>query len=477
MRKIVLVLLMIVNIAYCELWMPSIFGDRMVLQSGQPVRVWGKAAAGDNVSVRFAGQEKTAKAGDEGKWNVVLDPMKADIQGSVMKVSSDLQASCLEFKDVLVGEVWVLAGQSNMGWPLDKCDGGKEAAADANYPWLRVFEQWPYQGASDKEAQDVKGGHWSICDPGKAAELSGVGFFFARELHGRLGEYIPVALINTAMGGTYAECWIDAHTLENTPSAQPFVLKAAREIKPGSFDAKGYWGEENFRRPSALYNGKVAPISPFAVKGVLWYQGEGNSQKWLADAYEQTLTALIKSWRDSWNRNDLPFIIVQLPRFDAGAGNDWPAVRAAQSKAADSIEGVELAVTIDCGYKDQIHPADKEPVGRRLALLAHNKIYGQAVACEGPVLKTFTIDKDSVTAEFNNGEGLFFKDGKVNGFEICGSDGMFVAANAEIIDDGRVRIFSGSVQQPTAVRYGWFNWGQVSLFNAHGLPAAPFTTK
>ncbi len=476
MRKIVLVLLLTLNLAYCELWMPSIFGERMVLQSGQTVPLWGKAEAGDNVSVRFAGQTKTAKADAEGKWNVLLDPMKVDIQGSVMRVSSGLQIPGLEFKDVLVGEVWILAGQSNMGWPLDKCAGGKEAAA-ADYPWLRVFEQWPYQGAADKEAQDVKGGRWSICDPRKAAEISGVGFFFARELRAALGEQTPIALVNTAMGGTYAECWIDAQTLQNTPSAKPFVLKAAREIKPDSFDAKGYWGEENFRRPSALYNGKVAPIAPFAAAGVLWYQGEGNSQEWLAGGYEQTLTALIKSWRGAWRRSDLPFLIVQLPRFDAGAGNDWPTVRAAQARAAESMDNVALAVTIDCGFKDQIHPADKEQVGRRLALLARNKVYGQDVPCEGPVLRAFSVEKDSVTAEFDNGEGLFFKDGEADGFEICGQDGMFAAADAEIIESGGVRIFSDNVSQPTAARYGWFNWGQVSLFNAYGLPAAPFITK
>ena len=262
-----------------------------------------------------------------------------------------------------------------MGWPLSKCDGGPEAAAQADYPWLKIFKQWPNQGACDKPARDVIGGQWVVCTPEQAAQLSGVGFFFARALQKTLSPGTPVALINTQMGGTYAECWIDFQTLENTPSAKPYLDKAAREIKRGEGDSKSYWGENNFRRPAALFNGKVAPIQPLAARGVIWYQGEGNAQQWLASGYAGTLTALINSWRDGFESPDLPFLVVQLPRYDAGPGSDWPAIRAAQAQVAEVMDGVELIVTIDCGRDDQIHPPDKEPVGERLAHRALQTVY------------------------------------------------------------------------------------------------------
>jgi sialate O-acetylesterase len=477
MRRIVLMLLLFLNLAYCQLWMPSIFGSGMVLQGGRPVIVWGKANAGDEVTLRFAKQMIMTTADHEGRWKLVLDPMETESKGSVMNVlaRSGSQSRALEFNDVLVGEVWVTAGQSNMGWPLSKCEGGEEAAANADYSWLHIFTQWPYQGACDEPAQDVKGGAWGVCTPENAAKLSGVGFFFARELQKRLTGNTPIALVNTAMGGTYAECWIDADTLKKTPSSQPFLNKASREIERGIPDAQGYWGEQNFRRPSALYNGKVAPIQPFAVAGVLWYQGEGNSQKWLSGGYEQTLTALIKSWRIGWKRDDLPLFIVQLPRFDAGEGNDWPAVRAAQSAVAGRLENVELAVTIDLGSKDQIHPPDKEPVGRRLALLAAEKVYGKKVSSKSVMFRSLRIEGHCVVVCFDNADGLHFKDDKAKGFEICGDDGVFVPAFAEIVAGG-VRVSSERVRFPAAVRYGWFNWGEANLCNADAMPTAPFST-
>ena len=354
-----------------ELRMPSVFANGMVLQKGQPVPVWGEADPGTEVTVEFAGQKKKTVTSDGGKWRVILDPMRVSSEPQPLKVQSSIGNQKSEIGNVLVGEVWVLAGQSNMGWPLSKCDGGPEAAAQADYPWLRIFKQWPNQGACDEPARDVTGGQWVVCTPAQAAQLSGVGFFFARALQKALPEDTPVALINTQMGGTYAECWIP---LEDILPDSPLLKKQAKDIAAGTYSTN-FWGENYFRRPAALYNGKVAPLQPFAVRGVLWYQGEGDSAYWMVAHYPATLTALINSWRQGWQQPDLPFLVVQLPRYNAGAGNDWPAVRAAQAQVAEAMDGVELIVTIDCGRDDQIHPPDKEPVGERLAHRALQTVY------------------------------------------------------------------------------------------------------
>jgi sialate O-acetylesterase len=376
MKRIFALLIAVCASVQAELWMPSIFSDGMVLQADKPVPVRGGADPGTEVTVEFAGQKKAAVAGADGKWQVILDPMPVSSKTRNMKVYSDTHTPILQYSNIQVGEIWILAGQSNMGWPLFKSDGGSAAAKQADYPWLKIFKQWPNQGAYDEPARDVTGGQWVICNPQQAAQLSGIGFFFARKLHELLPPGTPIALINTQMGGTYAECWIDFQTLENTPSAKPYLEKAAREIKPGESDPKGYWGENNFRRPSALFNGKVAPLQPLAARGVIWYQGEGNSQKWLAPGYAETLTALITSWRAGFEQPDLPFLIVQLPTYNHGSGNDWAAIQDAQAQVADSMDHVELIVTKDLkGHEDQIHPPGKQPVGERLALKATAEIY------------------------------------------------------------------------------------------------------
>ena len=481
-------------LAGAELWMPSIFCNGMVLQSGMPVPVWGEADAGATVTVEFSGQRKSAVADSSNHWKIVLDPMAVSSQPRTLVVRSSIENHQSEIDNVLVGEVWILSGQSNMGILLTQCDGG-EAAAARDYPWLHIFRQWPFQGASDAPARDVTGGQWANGSAKQVAGLSGVGFFFARALQAALPEGTPVALINTQMGGTDIECWIDSTVLKTLPSAQPYIEKAKKEVALGKEGSGTFLGDKRFKRPSALYNGKVAPIQPFAACGVIWYQGEGNSAQWLYAGYAESLHALVSSWRDGWQRPDLPFLIVQLPRYVADQWSHWPEIRAAQAQVAETMSNVELAVTIDCGKKDTIHPPDKEPVGYRLALLARAKVYGQDVACSGPVFHSmrsergFCISKSNDQRErqtleisggaayltFTNSAGLILKNGS-GGFEICGPDGKFTAAQAEILKDGRVKVSSPEVSSPTAVRYAWFNWGDVSLFNGTGLPAAPFTT-
>lgn len=459
--------------AQAELWLPSIFAGGMVLQSGKPVPVWGEAAAGSEVTVEFFGQRKVAVASKEGKWRVILDSMSVSSNPQTLSVLSSLETRRLTLYNVFVGEVWILAGQSNMGWPLSKSEGGNEAAAEADYPWLRIFKQWPNQGASDEPTRDVTGGQWVVCKPQQAAQLSGVGFFFARALQPNM-KGVPIALINTQMGATYAECWIDFQTLENTPSAKPFLDKAASEIKPGESDPNGFWGENNFRRPSALFNGKVSPLQPFAARGVIWYQGEGNSQKWLSPGYADTLTALVQSWRTGFEQPELPFLVVQLPRYGAGAVNDWPAVRSAQAQVAVELPRVELVVTIDCGEEANIHPADKKTIGERLARMARKEVYGEpGLAARGPRAISASRREGQLEVIFALDHAVLQKTSEpLAGFAWVDSEGKLQPAVATVSGDDRVRIDAPPAAH--AITYAWENWPEVSLFDTAVLPASPF---
>lgn len=476
-RSVITVLLCsFLMIARAELWMPSVFSDGMILQRGKPVPVWGRAEPGEKVTVEFAGQKKSAVTDSNGQWRVDLDPMPVSSEPRKLTVISQVSGFKFQVAEVLIGEVWILAGQSNMGWMLSESSGGTEAAAQAEYPWLRIFHQDSRKGVCDDPAEDVAGGRWSDCTPQTAGKISGVGFFFARALGPHL-DGVPIALISTESGGTYTECWIDSKTLGETSSAQPYLKKAAKDMVAGGSTNTGYyWGENNYRRPAGLFNGKVAPLQPFAVRGVVWYQGEGNSQNWLAAGHAETLTALINSWRQGFEQPEIPFLVVQLPRYNAGPNNSWPTVRAAQAQVAEKLSNVWLAVTIDCGEEKQIHPRDKQPVGERLALLARAKVYGESILSGGPVFRSLKKADGGLMVQFDFADNLFFSGGTVKGFEICGEDQKFVPAQAKILPGGAVMVFSPEVSHPEAVRYGWFNWGEVSLFNGAGLPARPFWT-
>jgi sialate O-acetylesterase len=462
-------------LAQAELWLPSIFSNGSVLQCDRPVPIWGEAEPTADVTVSFGSHSLTTQADPQGHWMVELPALKANSQGQTLAIKSKLEE--LKKYNIQIGEVWILAGQSNMGLPLRDCRGGQEASAKADYPWLHFYQQWPFQGAADEPAKDVTGGTWNSCTPKGALTSSGVGFYFARALQKALPQDTPIALINTQMGGTYIENWIDAKTLAKTPSAQAFLKKAHNEIIPGQDDPKGYWGEKNFRRPSGLYNGKVAPLQPFAVRGVLWYQGEGNSQKWLAPGYAESLETLIQSWRTQFKSPDLLFLVVQLPRYAAGEGHDWPSIRAAQAKVAHNMPGVELAVTLDGGEEKNIHPEEKEIVGERLALLARAYVHDQKCAARSPSYVSSSIDGNAVVVKLESSSALVFKGGQAQGFEICGKDQKYVPAKAEIKADGQLKIWSQAIEAPVAARYGIFNWGAVSLFDQTGLPAEPFSTE
>lgn len=481
--------------------MPSIFGDGMVLQREKPALVWGWAAPATKIDISFAAQSHSTQADPAGRWEIQLDPLPASSKPQSMTVTSSTDGKRV-FTDVLVGEVWILAGQSNMGWPLRDCDGGEDAASGADFPWLRVFNQAPNAGAADEPARDVRGGKWITCQPANAGQISGVGFFFARALHEAIN--IPVGLVNTAMGGTSIECWIDAETLRSLPEASRY-LKWEQELRRTHEADEKEWkrlkddlekkrlearargdspppkltgrlangpplGEGMFRRHSALFNGKVAPLQPLTARGIIWYQGEGNAVD--ADAYGPLLATLISRWREGWREPRLPFLLVQLPRFRTE--NNWAGVRAAQEAVARKHDDVHLAVTIDLGKEDNIHPGDKLPVGERLSLLARKEILGEPqLPARSPTAKSLQRRDGFVDVCFTiDGTKLRQHEDSLRGFVWVGANGQKHPTTARVIGADLVEVSAPS--EASSIAYADESWPEISLFDEAELPAAPF---
>ncbi len=475
-----LLLTLCATTALAEVRTPSIFGAHMVLQCDRPVPIWGWADPGEQITVEFAGQKKSQTTAANGQWRVTLEPLAASHEPRVLRVQGANTKRSLRFADVLVGEVWVLGGQSNMGWPLEKSAGGDLARTRADYPWLRIFSQAPNQGVADTPAPDVRSGAWRACRPENAGSISGVGFFFAEALHPQLR--VPIALVNTAMGGTWIESWIDPPTLQTLPGARPYeemIARARAEVAEGKKKLEeSMLGPFAFRRPGGLYYGKVAPLQPFAIRGVLWYQGEGNANAQMAPHYDAMLSALIASWRRDWQQGDFPFLIVQLPAFgEKSPAASWPLLREMQLRVSREVKNTGLVVTIDTGERANIHPADKQPVGARAARLACALAYGGAMDGTGPQLEAHAITGGAVTLRFSHvGGGLKSPGGAPKGFEICGVDRKFVPALARIDGPETVSVWSPHVPRPIAVRYAWAAVPECNLLGGDGLPASPGRT-
>jgi len=488
---------------------PSIFSDHMVLQRDRPVTVWGWAVPGDVVTVEFAGSTANATASAEGRWEAVLPSFPASADGRDLTVRAK-SGEAKTMKNVVVGDVWILGGQSNMGWTVGQSEGAADAKARADYPWLRWFNQWPNQGATDAPARDVKGGRWQPVSAQMANQVSAVGFYFAEALRPAL-EGVPVGLVNTSMGGTVIESWIDLPTLKALPAAQTALdayqaalgdydrrmeewslAKARWEKAAGEARAKnqlppikddfiinGPLGPHHFRRPSALFHGKVAPIQPFAARGVIWYQGEGNAANTeAASAYGSLLSTMIQRWRDGWRDPELFFLVVQLPGYDhPNRSADWPTLRAQQAEVVQNTPRAALAVAIDVGDQAGIHPVRKQPVGERLALLARRHVYGdESAVAEAPRFVRAERHGNEVMLHFKPGTDLSTSDGmSPRGFEMGVGKQPFVEVEATL----REGVVVLSISQGTTgieLRYAWANWPKANVQSLSGLPIAPFRT-
>ena len=469
-----------------------LFSDNTVLQRGKRVPVWGKASEGERVQVEFAGQ-KVGTVAKDGRWMLWLEPLKASSTPRIMTVSGQ---NTVTVKNVLVGDVWVCGGQSNMEWALAKASNGAEAVARAADPQIRLL-MIP-KLAVDEPRTDTKV-EWKECKSETAKSFSAIGYFFGRDLRKVLN--VPVGLIGSNWGGTPAEAWTDHKTLETTPGLKMLLdrqAKAEAEFDQVKFDAenakiKGQYEADvakalavgkpkpngprlklapkrNHRRPCALYNGMIAPLQPYAIEGVIWYQGENNNGE--AKLYQTLFPAMIGDWRATWGQGAFPFLFVQI----APHKNMTPELREAQLVTWQETPNTAMTVITDLGTPEDIHPTRKEPVAARLALAARALAYGETIEYSGPVFDGMKIEQDRAVLGFKHvGTGLVAKDGDLKGFTIAGVDQNFVAAKAEIMG-AAVVVSSEQVKAPFAVRYGWANVPDVNLYNKEGLPAAPFRT-
>jgi sialate O-acetylesterase len=493
----------------------ALFSDGMVLQRGAKCPIWGTADPGEFVAVLFAAaNEKGATAtfasstfaDKNGKWRIEF-PVASNIAGGPYELIIKGKNTIL-LKDVYIGEVWVCSGQSNMEWPLRLTHNAEEVVKKAKNPKIRLFTV-PHN-TSDKPLAHFKGQpKWQECNPDTVKNFSAVGYFFGRDLHKALD--VPIGLIHTSWGGTVAEAWTTRAALESNPElkelieqyekteplAQANYQKALQKYQaelakhkeavaqakeagkqPPRPPRKPVPPDSNPNRPCVLYNAMIHPLQPYAIKGVIWYQGESNANR--AYQYRTLFPVMIQSWRETWKQGDFPFLFVQLAPFmpivSEPQESAWAELREAQLLTSLHCKNTGMAVITDVGEPQDIHPRKKEPVGARLALAARALAYGEKIEYSGPIYDKMEIKDGKAVLHFRHvGKGLEAKGGPLTGFTIAGSDRKFYNAQAEIQGD-TVLVWCDKVPQPVAVRYGWANYPVVNLWNKDGLPASPFRT-
>lgn len=427
--------LLIPGAVRADVKLSAIFSSNMVLQQGMPVPVWGKAAPGESVTVNFLGQKKVVEAGKDGSWVVKLDELKAGGPHELIVAGKNT----VKLDNVMVGEVWLCSGQSNMQWALANTENGKEEAANSTNPNLRLSG----------------GGAWQSASPQSSINFSGTGYYFGRDLQKALN--VPVGLINRSVGGTSARSWTSKATIESDSTLKPY----AADILTSN--------------PGNLYEGLIRPLIPFAIRGVAWYQGESDAGRPLE--YQKLFPAMIRSWRADWGQGDFPFLFVELGAI-GGTTKDpsnvgWGPIREAQAMA------LALPKTALAGFVDSdsdLHPRKKAIAGARLALAARGLAYGEKIVFAGPRFESLKIEGDKAVVQFQNaGGGLVAKGDKLVGFAVAGEDGKFVWADAEIKGNA-VLVSSKQVTRPVAVRYAFASNPLGTLYNREGLPAIPFRT-
>jgi sialate O-acetylesterase len=443
--------------------LPAVIGSNMVLQRDQAVPLWGWDAAGTEVTVTLGELKATAKADAEGKWMVRLPAMKAGGPYEVTIQGTDT----VKLDNVLVGEVWFCSGQSNMEWTVKASANPQEEIAAANHPRIRHIKI-PHVPAETPQS-DVKSDGWKVCSPETAPDFTAVGYFFGRNLQEKLD--VPIGLIGCNWGGTRIEPW--------TPPQGFKAISALKDIADNldKFPQKNDKGAINHQTALALYNGMVAPLVPYGIKGALWYQGESNNGEGML--YQEKMKALISGWRSVWNQPDLPFLYVQLASYRYVNRNpaDLAGIWEAQT-ATLAVPYTGMAVTVDISDVKDIHPKNKQDVGKRLSLWALAKVYGQSgLVYSGPLYKSMKVDGNKIRLAFDHvGGGLASRDGRpLTWFTIAGEDKNFVEAEAKI-EGQEIVVSSQSIEKPMAVRFAWNQEAEPNLSNKDGLPASPFRT-
>jgi sialate O-acetylesterase len=450
--------------------LPHVFGNQMVLQRDLPVRFWGTAEPGEKVTVTVEKNQASATADSKGKWQVELPAMSASGKPVAMKVAGK---NTIELHDVLVGEVWVCSGQSNMQMAVAGVNNATKEIADSTHLQIRLFTV-PMK-ASAQPLEDIDA-YWKQCNPSSVPYFSAVAYFFGRSLHEQLG--VPIGLIDTSWGGTRIEPWTPPVGFSSVPAVTSILTNLQKDEsakKPTAGKKKNKW-DQGQGIPTRLYNGMINPIVPFAIRGAIWYQGESNNGEGML--YFEKMKALIAGWRSVWNEGDFPFYYVQLAPFNYGPGNPTALAKIWEAQtAALSIPDTGMAVINDVSNIKDIHPKDKQDVGKRLALWALAKNYGKQIVYSGPLYKSMSIDGSSIRLKFDHvGGGLAARDGKaLNWFTIAGEDKKFVDATAKIDGDSIV-VSASDVAKPAAVRFAWNQIAEPNLSNIEGLPASAFRT-
>jgi sialate O-acetylesterase len=456
--------------------LPSLISDHMVLQQGVPARIWGAADPGEAVKVEFQGQTVETKAGANGKWEAWLRPLT--VAGPL-----DLTVNGATIHDVLVGEVWLGSGQSNMEFVMANTNNHEEEIAAANFPLIHLFHV--KKVVADQPADDVTG-VWQVCSPETVRRFSAVEYFFGRHLHRALR--VPMGLIESDWGGTPAQSWTSREALEADPALQ-FIRDAWQRVlenypaakqrydeqvaatKPPARPPSAPQGPGHPNTPAGLYNGMIAPLVPYAIRGVVWYQGEANASEAHAYRYRRLFADMIEDWRNRWGEGDFPFLFVQLANFKSNQW--WPVLRESQTETL-RLRNTGMALAIDIGESKDIHPKNKQEVGRRLAMAALHVAYGQAGEFSGPMFRQAVPEGGRMRVYFTHAAGLQAKGaGEIAGFTIAGADGKFVPAEARV-DGDTVVVSSAEVAEPAAVRYAWADDPVCNLVNQAGLPAVPF---
>jgi sialate O-acetylesterase len=487
--SVVIIAVLLAGVGNAEVRLPAIFSDHAVLHSSEKVPIWGWATPGESVEIRLGSVKGRAVADSDGKWRVDLDlsskghgPFDLIVRGSNEIIVSD----------VLVGVVWVCAGQSNMEMRLNTT-GAKEIAAAANNPLLRHFKV--ERNSAAEPADDVVG-KWVLATPAGAGQFSAVGYYFGEVIQRETGH--PVGLIDLSWGGSIVEAWTSAEVLAADPKlaacAEEWRIQSTRPEKPMPNQI-----------PSALFNGMLAPILPYSITGAIWYQGESNARPGLTRLYSHLLTAMVRDWRERWESGDFPFYLCQLPNFKAKSNKAnqtgaWAELREAQALFLEN-PNTAMAVLIDVGEEKELHPRNKRDPGERLARIALAKTYGRNIVSSGPVFESAKIEKDKIRLTFSHAEaGLQARqlpetyapntqepdeivplvrnspESEVEGFAICDVNGNWEWAQARIEHPSDVIVWSPLISEPVAVRYAWGENPTCNLFNAAGLPAAPFRT-
>jgi sialate O-acetylesterase len=490
--------------AHAAVKLPAIISDNMVIQSGMKVSIWGTADPSEGVTVALDGNQATAIAGPDGQWKVELGPLPP---GGPFEMTVTGRNTTV-IHNMLVGQVWVCSGQSNMQFNVGPKNDGwetgvyhyKEEIAAAHYPMIRMFTVEHTVAGRPQKALE---GKWEIASPATVANFSAVGYFFGLNLFKAMHQ--PIGLIHSSWGGTPAESWTRLPTLQSDPAFQSIMdgwqqedakfpaeltnfqtefhhweqasKQAETEGKPVSEPPKiPYDPRRNPWRPSGLFNAMIAPLTPYRIEGVIWYQGESNADR--PTQYRKLFPDMIRDWRQAWGEGDLPFLFVQLASYqDVLPPWSYPLLREAQLMTL-SLPKTAMVVTTDIGDPSSIHPRNKQEVGRRLALAARAVAYGQKVIYSGPLYSSIGVEGGKIRVRFTHLGGGLTAPGSgssVKGFEIAGTDHKFYGAEATI-EGSTVVVQSDRVARPLAVRYGWQNYPVCNLYNEAGLPASPFRT-